>query len=99
MQLQLFGNHIFFAFCPFSIIPLVLQKIRVEESHVVGCCSKMACTALVAIPNAHGNSAYSDSAQQGEHWVHVQQTRPDSSSIYPQFNVTDVPHFRGSFEK
>jgi hypothetical protein len=74
MQLQLFGNHIFFAFSPFSIIPLVLQKIRVEESHVVGCCSKMACTALVAIPNAHGNSAYSDSAQQGEHCVHVQQT-------------------------
>jgi integrase len=31
--------YLFYAFPPFSIIPLVLQKIR--EEHRVGCCSKM----------------------------------------------------------
>ena len=87
--------YLFYAFPPFSIIPLVLQKIR--EEHRVGCCSKMACTALVAIPNAHGNSGSSNSPQQREHYIHAQQTRPDPSSV-PQVNVTDVPHFRGSFE-
>jgi hypothetical protein len=47
----------------------------------------MACTALVAIPNAYGNSASSDSPQQGEHYVNAQQTRPNSFSIYPNLTL------------
>ena len=57
----------------------------------------MACTALVAVPDANGNPGPSNPPQEGEHYLHAQQTRPDPSSL-PQVNVTDVSYFGGSFQ-
>ena len=52
---------------------------------------------MVAIPNANDNSDPSGVTKQREHNIYAEQTRSDPSFI-SQIIITDVPHFRGSFE-